>query len=223
MIARLAVVLALLSFVAPAAAQLSARYPIKADDGAVIANHALSAGQKAQVERLPGLVAVGGPGADVTLYEFYDLNCPYCRAASRDLDALIRADRKLRLVFVAYPVLSVQSIEGARVELAVREIANPQVFLQFHRKVYAGRGIIDGARALAATEELGLDRAKVIEAANRPEVTDIMKAHAQLGSELKLMATPAYVIAGVAIVGHPGLAALRKVVASVRACRKVMC
>jgi protein-disulfide isomerase len=123
---------------------------------------------------------------------------------------------------VPYPVLSRESIEGSRVELAVRELA-PQRFLEFHRKVYAGRGVIDGARAIAVTDEMGLDRKSIIEIANMPRITETMKAHAQLGSELKLVATPAYVIQGAAIVGHPGLTALRKVIASVRSCRKVVC
>ena len=50
-----------------------------------------------------------------------------------------------------------------------------------------------------------------------------MKTHARVGGELKLMATPAYVIQGAAIVGHPGFESLRKVVASVRSCKKVAC
>ena len=198
------------------------KYPIKAEDGSTIANHALSAEQVAQVARLPGLVDATTVKGDVTLYQFYDLNCPYCRRAAADIDKLIAGDAPLRLVFVPYPVLSRESIEGSRVELAVRELA-PQRFLEFHRKVYAGRGVIDGARAIAVTDEMGLDRKSIIEIANMPRITETMKAHAQLGSELKLVATPAYVIQGAAIVGHPGLTALRKVIASVRSCRKVVC
>ncbi len=203
--------------------QITTQFPIKSDDGDTIPNHALSAEQMAQVAGLPGLVVVGNPKGDVTLYQFYDLNCPYCRVAAKDVDALMRADKALRLVLVPYPVLSAQSIEGARVELAVRAIAQPRTFLDFHRKIYAGRGIIDGARALAVTQELRLDQKKIIEVANTQGVTDTMKAHAQLGTALKLMATPAYVIQGVAILGHPGLEPLRKVIRSVRACKAVVC
>ena len=85
-----------------------------------------------------------------------------------------------------YPVLSVQSIEGARVEFALREIGTPQKFLEFHRKIYAGRGVIDGNRALAAAQAMGFDREKIIEAANTKAVTETMTRHAKLGSELKL-------------------------------------
>jgi protein-disulfide isomerase len=224
MIARLLVAALLLAGVPMAFAQRigGAQFPIKAADGSAVANHALSAEQMAQVERLPGLVNATIANGDVTIYQFYDLNCPYCRRAAADIGKLIEADPALRLVFVPYPVLSVQSIEASRVELAVRELA-PNRFFEFHRKVYAGRGVIDGARAISVTDAMGLDRNKIVEIANKPGITDIMKTHARVGGELKLMATPAYVIQGVAIVGHPGLESLRKVIASVRSCKKVAC
>ena len=223
MIARVALCLMLLAAAAQAQQFGPAQFPIKDDDGDPISNHSVTADQMAGVGRLPGLVDIGEATANVTLYQFYDLNCPFCREAAHDVDELVRTDRALRLVFVPYPVLSVQSVEGARVELAVREIVTPQQFLEFHRKIYAGRGIIDGARALAVAQEMGLDQKQIIELANAQRVTDTMKVHAQLGTALKLMATPAYVIQGVAILGHPGLEPLRKVIASVRACQKVVC
>jgi protein-disulfide isomerase len=225
MIARIAIVAFLLTGMPAAFAQQlgSAEFAIKDSDGEPMSNHALSAEQVAKVARLPGLVDVGDARDDVTLYEFYDLNCPFCREAAADVDTLIRTDAALRLVFVPYPVLSAASVEGARVELAVRELASPKKFLEFHRKIYAGRGIVDGNRALAVTREMGLDQQKIIDIANAQRTTDIMTVHAKLGSALKLMATPAYVIQGVAILGHPGLEPLRKAIASVRTCKKVVC
>jgi protein-disulfide isomerase len=224
MIARIALLLTLMLVSAVAEAQQfgPARFPIRDDDGDPISNHALSAGQMKQVAGLPGLVEVSGKG-DVTLYQFYDLNCPFCREAAADVDELIRTDQALRLVFVPYPVLSVQSVAGARVELALRELGTPKQFLEFHRKIYAGRGVIDGERALAVVQAMGFDRQKIIDAANAQRVTATMTAHARLGTALKLMATPAYVVAGVAILGHPGLEPLRKVIASVRRCKAVVC
>jgi protein-disulfide isomerase len=225
MIPRIALLLTVLALAPAALAQQfgPAQFPIRDDDGDPMSNHSLTADQMTKVAELPGLVDVGGPKGDVTLYQFYDLNCPFCREAAADVDKLLNADPALRLVFVPYPVLSAQSIEGARVELAVRELGTPLKFLEFHRKIYAGRGVIDGNRALKVTQEMGLDRNKVIEIANAQRITEAMTAHAQLGSALKLSATPAYVIQGVAILGHPGLEPLRQVIASVRACKKVAC
>jgi protein-disulfide isomerase len=224
MIRRLFATLLFLLSTGPAPAQpLVAQFPLKGADGTPIANHALSAAQMASVAALPGLVNVGNTNGNVTLYEFYDLNCPFCRRAAADVDTLIRSDPALAMILVPYPVLSRQSIEGARVELALREIAPPKTFLEFHRRIYAGRGVIDGRRALNVAKDMGIDLRKLIEAANTPRVTDTMRTHAQLGNDLNLVATPAYVIQGVALVGHPGLESLRKVIGSVRSCKKVVC
>ena len=168
------------------------------------------------------MIVAGNPNGDVTLVQFYDLNCPFCREAAADIDALLRGDRALRLVFVPYPTLSVQSIEGGRIELALRELA-PQRFLEFRKKIYAGRGLIDGARALAVTDAMGLDRNKIIEVANAERTTATLRAHGQLGSALKMVATPSYVIGGVAILGHPGLAPLQQIVRAARTCKAAVC
>src|SRR5262245_41367672 len=129
MIARTALAFVLLALPLVAGAQQfgRAQFPIKADDGDLISNFTLAPEQIAQLAALPGAVSVGGKIGDVTLYQFYDLNCPFCREAAQDVDDLVTSDPALRLVFVPYPVLSAQSIEGARVELAVRQIA-PQRF-----------------------------------------------------------------------------------------------
>jgi protein-disulfide isomerase len=222
---QIAAALLLIALPLAAAAQQfgPAQFPIKADNGDILTNHVVSAEHAAELERLPGIVITGNPKGDVTLYQFYDLNCGFCRQAAADIDDIMRKDRNLRMVFVPYPTLSTQSVEGARVELAVREIATPERWLEFRKKVYAGRGIIDGARAIAVAQEMKLDLKKIIEIANAKRTTDTMVAHAKLGSTLKLVATPAYVIGGVAVVGHPDREPLRKLVASVRACKKVVC
>jgi protein-disulfide isomerase len=227
MIARLALALTLTLLTLPLGAQAQqfgpAQFAIRADDGVLMSNHRISAEQAAQVVRLPGIVTVGNPQGDVTLVQFYDLNCAFCRKAAREIDELMRTDRGLKMIFVPYPTLSMQSVEGARVELAVRELVTPQRWLEFRKQIYAGRGTIDGARALAVTQDMGLDEAKIIEIANAQRVTEIMKAHAQLGTALKMAATPSYVLQGVAIMGHPGLAPLRKLVRAVRTCGQVVC
>lgn len=206
----------------PAATQ-QAWLPLKADDGSVIANHRVPTELESEIERLPGIVVVGNPKGDVTLAEFYDLNCPFCRTASIDLAELLRSDRELKVVLVPFPVLGVPSIQAGRVELVLARVATPAQFYQFHRKIYAGRGVVDGERALAVARELGFAPERIVEQANATAVTETMKAHVRLGDRLALSATPAYVIKGIAILGHPGRDALRKIIASIRRCDKLVC
>src|SRR5262245_35320586 len=99
--ARLALLLVAWLWPASLAAQQfgPAELPIRADDGVLMSNHRITAEQAAQLERLPGIVVAGNPKGDVTLAQFYDLNCPFCREAAADIDALLRGDRALRLIF----------------------------------------------------------------------------------------------------------------------------
>lgn len=197
--------------------------PITADDGTTIANHRVPPELEGQIEQAAGVVIVGNPRGKVTLVEFYDLNCPYCRRASADIDALLRTNKELRLVLVPFPVLGIPSIQSARVELAVARLASPNKFYEFHRAVYAGRGTIDGQRAFAAAKTIGLDLAKVEKIANDNSLVDVMKAHLRLGDAAGIQATPGLVIKGVAIVGYPGPKALARIVSSAQRCGAVIC
>jgi len=211
------------AFLTTAHAQVAgAGYPINGEDGTPVANHRIPAEIAGQIEALPGAVVLGDPRGDVTLVEFYDLNCPYCRKAAADVAAILAADKKLRLILVPFPVLGIPSIAAARVEIAVARLARER-FHEFHRRVYAGRGTVDGNRALAVTKAMGLSNEKVIAVANDDAVTEIMKAHVRLGNAMGLAATPAFVVKDVAILGHPGRAALEDIIRAVRTCGAVVC
>lgn len=223
---RTLILLALIAlFPASAFAQQRAApaIPVMGDDGRPVANHRIAAELKGAAEKLPGAVVAGNPRGDVTLVEFYDLNCPYCRRASADVDAMIGADKKLKLVLIPFPVLGVQSILAGRVELAVAKTASPEQFYVFHRKIYEGRGVIDGQRALSVARDLKLDEQKILGLADDDSITETMKAHVRLGNQLGLMATPAYVIGNIAIIGHPGRNSLQYMVESMRRCGKPSC
>lgn len=199
------------------------RLPITADDGSPIMNHRILPERAAAAEKLPGAVVAANPSGDVTLVEFYDLNCPYCRRASADIDALLADDKKLRVVLVPFPVLGIPSIQAGRVEIAVSKALPPEQFYQYHRKLYEGRGTIDGQRALAAMEPFKLDQQKIVDAANDDGITEIMKAHVRFADTLSLKATPSYLIHDVAIQGHPGQKTLKGIVESIRKCGKAVC
>ena len=220
----LGIALLLCFFATTASAQTPpSKYPIKAYDGEPIANFDLASSLVARLDKLPGKVPVGNVQGDVTLYQFYDLNCPYCRAAAADIDALVRADKKLKLVFVPYAVLSIASVRGAMVEIAAARQLSPQQYLDFHRRIYANRGMIDAPKVLAVAKDMGLDEQKLAAVANTKETLDVLRQSATFGGDAGLAVTPAYVIDGVAIIGHPGLKPLEAVIGAVRTCGKVAC
>ena len=201
----------------------NAWYPIKADDGTVIENHRVPVEFESRIEKLPGVIVLGNPRGEVTLNEFYDLNCPFCRAAEPDIEKLLKAVKELRLVLVPFPVLGIPSIQAGRVDIAVLQQATPKQFEAFHRKTMTSRGVMGGKRAFAIAQAMGLDDKKVAEIANGKRVTEIMISHVRLGNALGIQATPGFVIKGVAINGYPGPKALKRIVESVERCDKVVC
>jgi protein-disulfide isomerase len=198
-------------------------YRIKADDGTVIANHRVPVEFESKIESLPGVIVLGNPHGDVTLNEFYDLNCPYCRAAAPTIDKLLKTVKELRLVLVPFPVLGIPSIQAGKVELAVLQMSTPKQFHEFHRRTMASRGVMDGKRAFAIAQAMGFDDKKVAKIANGDRVTEIMISHVRLGNALGIEATPGFVIKGVAINGYPGPKALKRIIDSVERCDNVVC
>ena len=201
----------------------SGSYNIVGTDGTPVMNHVVPIEAGDEIRKLSHVVSVGNAKGDVTIFEFYDLNCPYCRKASVDLRAMLAADKKLDVVLVPFPVLGIPSIQAGRVEFALAQLASPLKFYLFHQKMFSGRGVVDGERALAGAEGLGFAREKVLALANTEAITDAMKAHVAVGDRYDMQATPSLVIQDVAIVGYPGRAALEKIIAAVRKCRKAEC
>jgi protein-disulfide isomerase len=223
-----ALVIALLFVISVALAQTRDRsmqavseFPLIGDDGQRIPNHSVTLAKP--IDGLPGVVVAANPNGKTTLVEFYDLNCPYCRIASADIADMVDVDQNLRLVLVPFPVLGIASIAASRVELAVAKLGTPAQFYDFHRKIYAQRGTTDGQRALEVAHGLGFDTARLTKLGDSDAVTGIMKDHLMLGNSLGLAATPAFVIAGVAVLGYPGRYRLQAIVDAASTCGKVQC
>jgi protein-disulfide isomerase len=222
MIARL-IAITLIVVPTVAARAEPASYEIIGMDGTPVMNHVVPVETGDAISKLSHVVGVGNPKGDVTIFEFYDLNCPYCRKASVDLRAMLAEDKQLNLVLVPFPVLGIPSIQAGRVEFALAEFASPLKFYLFHQKIFSGRGVVDGERALAVAEGLGFTREKLLPLANAESVTDAMKAHVAIGDKYDMQATPSLVIRDVAIAGYPGREALEKIIRAVRQCGKAEC
>jgi protein-disulfide isomerase len=225
--AALAIAL-LLTWSAAAAAQQRdrsmqsvAEYALTGDDGKPVANHTVKL--LGPIDRLPGVVTVANPHGKTALVEFYDLNCPYCRIASADIADLVDLDPQLKLVLVPFPVLGVPSIAASRVELAVAKLGTPRQFYDFHRKIYAQRGVTDGSRALEVAGSLGFDEKALTVLGDSDEITRAMKDHVHLGDSLGLAATPSFIIDGVAILGYPGRYRLEAILDAASSCGKIVC
>ncbi|SHO61381.1 Protein-disulfide isomerase [Pseudoxanthobacter soli DSM 19599] len=162
-------------------------------------------------------VVLGNPQGDVTLVEFFDYNCGYCRRAVEDTFALIDQDPKLRVVLKEFPILTEGSVEAARVAIAVKDVA-PDRYAEFHRAMFAMKGQADGKRALQVAEKLGIDGSKLEAAMKGPDVEDTLQETHNLAQLLQISGTPSYVIGDAVLPGAVGVAALKERIDTVRKC-----
>jgi sulfite exporter TauE/SafE/protein-disulfide isomerase/copper chaperone CopZ len=165
----------------------------------------------------PHQVVLGNPAGDVTMVEFFDYNCSYCKRALADAKALLESDPGLRLVLKEFPVLGDASTEAAAVGVAVRmQDESGKKYLEFHEKLLGSEGRADRARALAVAEEVGLDMTQIERDMTSPEVETTFEESYQLADAIGITGTPSYVIGSEVVVGAVGLDALREKIDAVR-------
>ena len=171
----------------------------------------------------PRQVTIGNAGGDVTLVEFFDYNCGYCKRALADLTTIMKDDSKLRVVLKEFPVLGPGSIEAAKVAVAVRmQDKGNKKYFDFHQRLLNGRGQADKARALAAAKEAGFDIARIEKDINSDEVRVSLEESMKLAEALGLNGTPSYVVGQEVVIGAVGLDALRQKV-NIARCGKATC
>ncbi len=162
-------------------------------------------------------VVLGNPQGDVTMVEFFDYNCAYCKRALSDMVDLLKTDPKLRIVLKEFPVLGEGSTEAAQVAVAVRmQDTTGKKYLEFHQKLLGGRGQANRTRALAVAKDVGLDMAQLEKDMAGDEVKATIAESLRLAESLGINGTPSYVVGSDVVVGAVGLDALREKVSAVR-------
>jgi protein-disulfide isomerase len=170
----------------------------------------------------PQQVVLGNPKGDVTLVEFFDYNCGYCRKAFADTEALLKSDTNLRLVLKEFPVLGEGSRDAARVAVAVHKQA-PGRYLEFHKALLTSEDSADGAQAIEVARKLGFDIDRLSADITDPKIDDPLREAHQIAAKLGIDGTPTYIIADEVVPGAVGLPAIQEIVASVRKCGKATC
>ncbi len=114
---------------------------------------------------------IGNPNGKITLIEFFDYNCGYCKRALNDLAKLMKENPDLRVVLRDLPILSSGSIEAARIANAANNQIKGAKFWEFHQKLLGSRGPVGKAEALAVAKELGLDMDRLAKDAAAPSAS----------------------------------------------------
>jgi len=172
--------------------------------------------ERGKLENSPRDFVLGNPQGDVTMVEFLDYNCGYCKRAVADVKALIKADPKLRVVIKDFPVLGPGSVEASRVALAAKSQLSGDKLYEFHTKLMERRGQANGESAKAVAKEMGLDMARLDKDLESGEVNVTLQENMELGEKLGINGTPGFVIGNEVIAGAVGAEPLKQVIANTR-------
>jgi protein-disulfide isomerase len=175
----------------------------------------------------PHQAVIGNPNGKVTLVEFFDYNCGYCKRALDDLAKLVKEDPDLRVVLKDFPVLGPGSVEAAQVAAALRNQFTGDKFWAFHQKLLMTRGQVGKAQALAVAKDMGADMGKLDRDMANPDVKTGIQETMQLADGLNLTGTPSWVLGKEVVVGAVGYDELKgkigNVANNVAKCGKAVC
>jgi protein-disulfide isomerase len=147
--------------------------------------------QRELLEQDPNAPVIGNPKGDVTVVEFFDYNCPYCKRAAPVVKNVIAGDSDVRVVYREWPILGEGSDFAARAALASR---NQGKYEEFHWALMALDGRATEARVLKVVRELGLDEDQLRADMEAPEVDAHIQVSMELARQLGFSGTPSFVI-----------------------------
>ncbi|MCA3503930.1 MAG: thioredoxin domain-containing protein [Rhodobacter sp.] len=173
--------------------------------------------ERALLERDPNAPVLGNPDGDVTVVEFFDYNCPYCKRAMPEIDALLAQDGQIRLVLREWPILSEGSALAARAALAARKQGK---YPEMYDALMNMRGKLEADTVMRIAGEVGLDLEKLKADMQSPEVEEHIATSMRLADALGFNGTPAFIVGDQLIPGFVEKAQLAEAVASARQTEK---
>lgn len=169
--------------------------------------------QRDLIERDPNAPVLGNPEGDVTVVEFFDYNCPYCRRVKPEVRALIEEDPNIRLVYREWPILGDGSVFAAKAALAARAQGK---YEEFHWAMMAIKGRAQEATVLRVAEEVGLDLEQLKKDMEAPEVAEHIATSMRLTQALGFNGTPSFVVGDALVPGFVEKDQLSELVSTAR-------
>ena len=167
-----------------------------------------------EVESDPNAPNLGNPEGDVTVVEFFDYNCPYCRSAGQTVQALLAADENVRVIYREWPILGDDSVMAARAALAAREQGK---YDAFHWALMNGEGRVTEALIFKVARDLGMDVAQLEADMVSPAVEAHIALSNALAQQLGFTGTPAFIVGDKTAPGMLSLDEITTLVAEARA------
>ena len=167
-----------------------------------------------QVEQDPNSPNLGNPAGDVTVVEFFDYNCPYCRQAGKTVQVLLAADANVRVIYREWPILGEASVYAARAVLAARAQGK---YEEFHWALMNGEGRASEASILKTARDLDLDITKLKADMISPAVEAHIAQSNVLARKLGFTGTPAFIVGNRTAPGMLSVDEITALVAEARA------
>ncbi len=164
---------------------------------------------------------VGNPKGDVTVVEFFDYNCGYCRRALGDMQALVKTDPNVRFVLKELPILGPDSVKAHYIAQSFKRLL-PEKYAEYHVALLSS-GHADEDSAVALGVSMGADEAKLRAGMEDKQSAALFARNNELATGLNITGTPSYVIKDEVVPGALGLEVLSEKVANVRLCQKATC
>jgi protein-disulfide isomerase len=157
----------------------------------------------------------GNPKGDVTIVEFFDYRCAYCKRVLPSVRELLESDKNVRYVFKELPILGPDSVTASRAALAAWKIA-PEKYFAFHSALMEARGELGEEQVLQIAEKVGLDRKRVKAGMAAPEIEKTIQRNLELAQKLRIQGTPAFIVGDALVPGAVDIEQLKDMVATAR-------
>ncbi|WP_420347267.1 DsbA family protein [Pelagibius sp.] len=170
--------------------------------------------QRSTLNDDPGSPVLGNPEGDVTIVEFFDYRCPYCKSIATAIRDLVAEDPNIRLVMKEFPILSQESVDAARAALAAERQG---LYEDFHFALMERGGSMSEPEVMAVAESVGLDLERLRADMRAPEIEEALRRNYAVGDAIGITGTPAMVIGNTVVPGLVSIDRLRELVAQARA------
>ena len=156
---------------------------------------------------------IGSKNADVTIYEFFDYNCGYCKRAFNDIQKITSEDKNVKFVFLEMPILGPTSFIAAQMSMAAHKQGK---YVEYHTKImnFRGQKTPDSLKNIA--KEVGIDISQLEKDAKSNDVQQHIAKSINFAKEVGIQGTPAFIIDGKLIRGYVGAETLKAKIADIR-------
>lgn len=166
----------------------------KQDQAAAQADRVALSSNADAIYKDPASWVGGNPDGNITVVEFMDYRCTYCRKAYAEVEDLVKTDGNIRFVVKEFPILGDDSLTSSKFAIAVRLLHGDAAYKSVHDALIVLRGSPDGETLARLAKTLGYDPQPIMAKMESPEVSGIIKANHALAAKLNITGTPTFVI-----------------------------